>query len=145
MSINRRIAQLLKAKLTDLTEQLMREDGGPDWFERFEQRYQQYWKYQEQAEEYTKNGPYGGQSQHEKAYEHAYSSLYTKEELGYYDVLEVKPGASFEEIKKSYRSLQKKYHPDRFANDTQKRELAEKVSGKLNEAYSYFQKTKGRT
>ena len=34
-------------------------------------------------------------------------------ETKFYDVLEVKPGASYSEIKKSYRKLAFKYHPDK--------------------------------
>lgn len=60
----------------------------------------------------------------------------------YYDALEVSPGASFEEIKKSYRRLIKIYHPDRYANDPEKRKVAQAISLKLNEAYSYFEERK---
>jgi len=34
-------------------------------------------------------------------------------ETGYYDILEVSPTATGEELQKSYRSLARKYHPDR--------------------------------
>ena len=57
----------------------------------------------------------------------------------YYQVLEVQPGASFAEIKKSYRRLMKIYHPDKYAKDPEKMKVAQAVSLKLNEAYSYFE------
>lgn len=51
--------------------------------------------------------------------------------MNYYEILEVSPDASAEEIKKSYRKLAMKYHPDR--NDGSKG--SEEKFKKLNEAY----------
>lgn len=61
----------------------------------------------------------------------------------YYQVLEVQPGASFEQIKKSYRRLMKTYHPDKYAKDPEKMKVAQAISLKLNEAYSYFEERQG--
>ncbi len=52
----------------------------------------------------------------------------------YYSILEVEKTASQEEIKKAYRKLAMKYHPDRAPKD-KKKEFEEKFK-KINEAYS---------
>ncbi len=57
----------------------------------------------------------------------------------YYAILEVKYGADFDEIKKSYRKLLKKYHPDLYHNNPEKFKTAEKLMEKINSAYSYFE------
>ena len=44
-----------------------------------------------------------------------------------YDVLGVSPGATDEEIKKAYRALSRKYHPDANVNNPN-REQAEDTS-----------------
>ena len=56
----------------------------------------------------------------------------------YYANLELSNGASFEQIKKSYKNLLKQYHPDKYHNDD-RAEDAEQISKKLNEAYNYFE------
>ena len=60
-------------------------------------------------------------------------------ESGHYAVLEVEPGASFAQIKAAYRRLMKKYHPDKFPQDAERRNAAEAVARRLNEAYTYFE------
>ena len=60
-------------------------------------------------------------------------------EQEYYANLELPYGAGFDEIKKSYKKLLKKYHPDKFYGDEKKLALAQDVVKKLNLAYSYFE------
>lgn len=50
----------------------------------------------------------------------------------YYDILEVSKDASSNEIKKSYKKLVKKYHPDVFKGD---KSVADEKIKELNEAY----------
>jgi len=72
-----------------------------------------------------------------------YSNTHTTtahKEAEYYSDLELKPGATFKEIKSSYRRLVKMYHPDLFQNDPKKKEIADEVTRKINEAYNYFEK-----
>jgi DnaJ-domain-containing protein 1 len=60
----------------------------------------------------------------------------------YYKALELPAGASWDEIKAAYKREMKKYHPDKFYDNDKKRQTAEKISQKINEAYTYFEKKK---
>ena len=40
-----------------------------------------------------------------------------------------------ETVKKSYRRLMQKYHPDRYANDPEMEKLATELSQELSQAY----------
>ena len=57
-----------------------------------------------------------------------------------YKVLGIKEGASYDEIKRAYRELAKKYHPDRYQNNPLA-DLAEEKMREINEAYDALMKT----
>ena len=59
-----------------------------------------------------------------------------------YEVLGLKPGASQEEIKKAYRELVKKYHPDKYVNNPLQN-LAEEKMREINAAYDTLMKGGG--
>jgi DnaJ-domain-containing protein 1 len=50
--------------------------------------------------------------------------------------LEVPVGADFETIRKSYRRLMAKYHPDKYAGDPEKYAAATEVTRKITGAYN---------
>ncbi len=54
----------------------------------------------------------------------------------WYKTLEIEPGADLPQVRRAYRRLMKQYHPDRFANDPDKLEVATAVTRKLTEAYN---------
>ena len=53
-----------------------------------------------------------------------------------YAQLEVPMGASFEEVKKSFRRLMRKYHPDLHAGNPQKHKTATQLTMSLTQAYN---------
>ena len=56
-----------------------------------------------------------------------------------YEVLGVPHGASEDEIKKAYRDLARKYHPDNYANNPLA-DLAQEKMKEINEAYDTLMK-----
>ena len=56
-----------------------------------------------------------------------------------YSVLGVKPDASDDEIKRAYRELARKYHPDNYQNNPLA-DLAEEKMKEINEAYDAITK-----
>ncbi len=59
-----------------------------------------------------------------------------------YKVLGIKEGASYDEIKRAYRELAKKYHPDRYQNNPLS-DLADEKMREINEAYDLLIKNAG--
>ncbi len=57
----------------------------------------------------------------------------------YYEILELEPGASPEEVKRAYRDLAKVWHPDRFPNDPRLQLRAQEKLKEINEAYEQLQ------
>lgn len=61
-------------------------------------------------------------------------------EKKYYKILELEYGANFDSIKKAYKKLLKKYHPDLFQSEPEKLKSAQEVTRQINEAYTYFER-----
>ncbi len=60
-----------------------------------------------------------------------------------YTVLGVSRSATDDEIKKAYRALAKKYHPDNYEDTNPLKELASEKMKEINEAYDAIQRNKG--
>ena len=60
-----------------------------------------------------------------------------------YQILDLEPGASIEDVRRSYRELVKVWHPDRF--DGEMREHAEHQTARINEAYSVLRDADSRS
>jgi DnaJ-domain-containing protein 1 len=58
-----------------------------------------------------------------------------KQLLQWYANLELEPGASAEEVRRAYRALMQRYHPDRHRGDPARLEAATKLARSLTEAY----------
>ena len=56
-----------------------------------------------------------------------------------YEVLGIKEGTNAEGIKKAYKELVRKYHPDQYQNNPLS-DLAEEKLKEINEAYDYLMK-----
>lgn len=84
---------------------------------------------------YTSEKEHKSRSQSRKKYQ---TFSLSKEEQ-YLDVLHLSKGASKDEIKKSYRTLVKKYHPDRLVKASQLEvQIAQEEFLKIQEAYEYL-------
>jgi len=62
-------------------------------------------------------------------------SFHDPELAGYYANLEVPYGADLETVKKSWKRLLAKYHPDMHSSDSEKQKLATELTKGLNKAY----------
>jgi DnaJ-domain-containing protein 1 len=54
----------------------------------------------------------------------------------WYKALELEPGADLATVRKQYRKLIAKFHPDKFADDPERLKTATDVARKLTEAYN---------
>lgn len=73
------------------------------------------------------------------------NSSHESEEMKYRANLEVGPNDDIVVIRKQYKLLLKKYHPDLHAGSSEKSELAKEITQGLNEAMNYFEKKQGES
>ena len=61
-----------------------------------------------------------------------------------YKILEISPDATDDEVKKAYRAMAKKYHPDRVAHlGEEMRKQAEEKFARMTDAYDRIKKSRG--
>ncbi len=72
-------------------------------------------------------------------------AMFVKDTDAAYKVLQISPDATDEEVKKAYREMAKKYHPDRVASlgDDAIRKAAEAKFQSVNEAYEKIKSQRG--
>ncbi len=71
-------------------------------------------------------------------------AMFVKDTDAAYKVLQITPDATNDEIKKAYREMAKKYHPDRVANLGEDiRKAAEEKFRKVNDAYEHIKSERG--
>lgn len=156
MSIGKRLLQVARSNLTDFRDAFST-DGLRDLLTREEVE-------EEVADEATDDtiGKKAGRQARkfkdaaEVAWERAYENARQRagvrgEPIGdpvadrkrWYRTLELEPGADLRTVRKAYRKLLLKYHPDRFANEPEKLAVATEVTRKLTEAYNGLQRYLG--
>ncbi len=85
----------------------------------------------------------GNDSQNQKNWDDAFNNVKSKvnveEETKHFQALEISATNDYDTIKAAYKTVMKKYHPDKFSNPDQKKH-AEALSMKINVAYDYFKK-----
>ena len=57
-----------------------------------------------------------------------------------YAALEVPVGSNFETVRRSYRALMRKYHPDHHSGSPEKQKTATELTQKLTEAYELLER-----
>ena len=71
-------------------------------------------------------------------------AMFTKDELAHYKILEIDKSASDSEVKKAYRKMANKYHPDKVAHlGEEMQKLAEEKFKAVNDAYQQIKKDRG--
>lgn len=90
------------------------------WFE------QQFAKQQQQQSQ-QRQGYQGYQQQRQQQqFGGSRTSSSSRDPLGYYTTLGIKPGCSTQEVQAAFRGLALKHHPDRYSTDTDKQQATKK-------------------
>ena len=58
-----------------------------------------------------------------------------KQLMQFYANLELPPFAPLEDVKRAYRDMMRRYHPDKHAGDPERRRVAEELAQSLTRAY----------
>lgn len=66
---------------------------------------------------------------------HPLNPQYRIELQQWYARLELKPGASADDVRRSFRALMRRYHPDRYTGNPDHEQLATRLSQELTVAY----------
>jgi DnaJ-domain-containing protein 1 len=155
MSISRRLIDLARSELNSLLERAGRADEDDKWGgggldglsdEELEEELKRRRDARDEAEQAAKRSRQGPAS---RAYERpprgrtepprrtaAGDDAIRKA----YAALEIPPGSDFETVRKSYRRMMRKYHPDLHTSSPEKQRTANDLTQRLTEAYKLLEK-----
>ena len=158
MSIGRRLIDLARAELNSLLDRAAREDDDDqDAFGRapadalsdqeLEAELERRRQAREEAER-AAHGPRGGSSgsasssssSRRNAPPPRRSASDDAAVRKAYAALEVPPGSDFEAVRRAYRSLMRKYHPDLHTDRPEKQKAANELTQKLTDSYKLLEK-----
>lgn len=143
MSVSKRLWDLARSNLNDFASALVDDDDGTRLTAEERARIK--------AEAEASVGQKAGRAARkvrdaaEDAWEQAFEAAQARRAAGgadadevarWYKTLELEEGADLDAVRKSYRKLMRQYHPDRYANDPEKYEAANKVATKVTAAYN---------
>jgi DnaJ-domain-containing protein 1 len=157
MSISRRLIDLARSELNSLLERAARADEDDKWGgggldglpdEELEAELERRRQARQEAEEATRRSRQGPAS---RAYERPPRARAAQEPprrtaagdeavRKAFAALEVPPGSDFDTVRKSYRRLMRKYHPDLHASSPEKQRTANELAQRLTEAYKLLEK-----
>lgn len=63
------------------------------------------------------------------------SPIHEEKKIRFYAILGLPPNASMQEVKQAYKKLVKRCHPDLFFDNPSRREKAQEILTKINQAY----------
>ena len=121
-----RLKNILKSELGDLFE---KSDDTRTPFQRRNQTYRRKEDYDEFEDI---------DDAYERAFNQKTEPTLNPEETKHYKTLGLAVGTNFVEIKKKYKQLVKKYHPDRHQANPKNHKIALDRTRDLNMAYNYF-------
>lgn len=113
---------------------------GKRFFKIFRSQTQGFWDQLGSAPKTKANGDsYKSEEYSSSGNENTGTSGSDSRENEYLANLELERFVSFEQVQKAHRRMIKKYHPDLHATNPEKREYAEQITIRLNEALNYFE------
>jgi DnaJ-domain-containing protein 1 len=155
MSISRRLIDLARAELNSLLERAARADDDDDseqWRhgnvegmsdQELEAELERRRRAREEVEEVTRQSRQGPAS---RAYQRPRPEPPRRTAAGddairkAYAALEVPAGSDFETVRKAYRRMMRKYHPDLHTGSPEKQRAANDLAQRLTEAYKLLEK-----
>jgi DnaJ-domain-containing protein 1 len=157
VSISRRLIDLARAELNSLLERAARADDEDDserWHqgaggvegmsdEELEAELERRRRAREEVEDATHRSRQGPAS---RAYQRPRPEPPRRTAAGdeavrkAYAALEVPAGSDFETVRKAYRRLMRKYHPDLHTGSAEKQRAANDLASRLTEAYKLLEK-----
>lgn len=134
----RRLFNIVRSHIPDIGSDV------PDWEKKSQEFKDAFEHYKKKFEE----GDIGGGSYDDKDYDagsdREFRDMKNKSrQAEWFEALEMEKTEEWKPIKKQYRKMIMKYHPDKFMNDEKKKATAQKISSKINVAYSELEKIYG--